>query len=158
MIYNDMLIMGNSYSNARNASASNTGLMGIGFMRHYDLLLDYRTLWPVRTNDDSAGMFYIPIVAPEARDYGFYSFLDAAPEFGIIEAVSSHGYILVQSLLKDSEAYALGLRPGSFIMRLDGRALTPFSSEDFSNPYFYDRFTEFEARIDGAEVVLRRDR
>ena len=156
--YSDKLIMGNSYAGARVAANSHIGLMGTGFLRHYDLLLDYRTLQLSSTNDDSAGMFYIPIVAPEERDYGFYSFLDAAPEFGIIEAVRSQGHILIRSLLADSEAYALGLRPGSHIVRLDGRATMSFSPEEVSNPYFYDRFTEFEAIIDGAQTTLRRER
>ena len=168
MSYNDKLIMSNSYAGARNPPESHYGLMGIGFMQHYDLLLDYRTILPDRTNDDSAGMFYIPIVAPEERDYGFYSFLDAAPEFGILPGCScgcdmDYGCckasdLKIYAIFEDSEAYALGLRPGSDILELDGMSVGSFSFDEISDPYFYDRFTEFTARVDDVEVTLRRNR
>ena len=158
IICSDKFIMGNSYTGARDPSNAHYGLMGIGFLRHYDLLLDYRTILPDTTNDDSAGMFYLPITPPEERDYGFFSFLDAAPEFGIIEIKIIEEGIGIRSLLEDSEAYALGLRPDSVITKLDGIPAGSFLPDETLDPYFYDRFTEFTALIDGVEVVLRRER
>jgi len=167
--YSDKLIIGNSYLGARNAASKDIGLVGIEFMRHYDLLLDYRTIRPNLNNDNSEGMFYIPITPPEERDYGFYSFLDAAPEFGVIEIGCGcgcggweygccDGDIEIRSVLADSEAYELGLRPGALILRLDGDHHSSFPVEEVNAPLFLNAFTEFEAVIDGAEVVLRRER
>ena len=80
--YNGKLIMNNSYLAERTLDPHSTGigLLGLDFMRHYDFLLDCRSLLYGRTT----GMYYMPITSSEERDYGFFSFLKEAPELGII--------------------------------------------------------------------------
>jgi len=153
--FDDKFVVGNSYIGERR-SGKKVGLMGLDFMQHYDFLFDYRR---EAYNGSPEGMRFIPLRAPEERDYGVYSFWETVPEFGIIRVASTQKEgIVIRELLADSEAYALGLRPDSVITQLDGESAASFSPDEIANPYFYDRFTEFTARIDGVEVTLRRER
>jgi len=160
--FNGRLVMSNSRAGTGDPSNAAVGQMGTGFMRHYDFLLDQRAA------GSPEGIRYIPITKPEERDYGFYSPLDAVPEFGIIATGCSCGCLMdygccgadmeIRSVLIDSEAYALGLRPGMTVLSLDGKPVSSLPPNSVTDPYLFDRLTEFTARIDGVEVTLRRER
>ena len=141
--YSGKLIMNNSYTAARRfwESHTDTGIMGLAFMRHYDFLFDYRNLRDGKT----AGMYYIPLTPPEERDYSFFSFLIEAPGLGVINACSCQCEegMTIFSVLTDSPAYIeYGLKPGSVITKINGKPVHSFSMNEIRDPLFFDWATE----------------
>jgi len=140
--YHNKLIMTNSHITTRMEDITtirdftDIGVIGNAFMRYFDFLIDYRNLW----YGISEGMFFIPITPPKERNYGFYSFLIEAPEFGLLHLRMGLRGLDVMSVLTDSPAYnTFGLRPGSVITRINGESIHSFSRDELFDPLFFDR-------------------
>jgi len=157
-VYHDKLIMTNSHFAERINEVTGVmgytdiGIIGLNFMRDYDLLMDYRDLW----NGISEGMFFIPITPPEERTYGLYSVLSEAPEFGITNLSSHMRGLNIVSILTDSPAYTVyGLRPGSIIRRINGQLFHNFSRAELLDPKFFDRATSISVlNAEGVEELI----
>ena len=152
-IYNDMLIMTNSYSAQRRnfVSHNDIGLIGIDFLKHYDFLFDYRDLRKGKTT----GMYYQSNTPLSERDYGFFSFLKKVPEPGIISFYLSEAGLEITSILEDSISYNLyGLRLGTVITKINGQPIINFSKEEIVNPLFYHTITDFSILEDGNEKTI----
>jgi len=124
--YNGRLGFNNSYVAPRRnwESHIDKGLIGVRFLRNYDLLFDYREILHGRTTR----MYYIPIVPPNEREYGF-SFITEVPEPGIINIFPSAKGFEVTGILEGSLAYTLGLRPGNEMTMIDGEPIFNFMEE-----------------------------
>jgi hypothetical protein len=173
--YTDAYIMTNSIIAARrrDTSLDNLGLLGLDFLKYYDLLLDCRELRKGKTT----GLYYEPNTPLEKRDYGFYSFIKEPPEFGVVNytdgffsfkkeapelggANFSVGYsgVFIQSVVKDSIAYsAFGLRPGSIIVKINSKPVTVFPREELFGPSFYRTVHDITVLEDGVERVIVRE-
>ena len=151
--YNNMSIMTNSYSAQRRnyVSHNDMGLIGVNFLKYYDLLFDYRELRKGKTT----GMYYKPIVPLSERDYGFYSFLKDVPEPGILDFYLSDSGLEIISIIKDSLVYTnYGLRPGTVITKVNNRSISNFTKEELLDPLFYQRVTEFSILDEGHEKTI----
>jgi hypothetical protein len=140
--YNDVLIMNNSYSGYRPSSLyrHDKGLIGLGFMKHYDFLFDYRELRKGKTT----GMYYKSITPSPERNYGFFSFMKEAPDPGIFDFSFSEEGLEILDILKDSIAYTeYGLRPGTVITKINDEPVINFSKEELVDPSFFHRVTDF---------------
>jgi hypothetical protein len=118
--YQDLSVMTNSFLAVRwdDASYNDIGLLGIAFLKYYDLLFDFRELRKGKTT----GLYYKPNTPLDERDYGSYSFIEAAPEFGVLNTGEGNEGIFIRSLLEDSAAYNdFGLRPGTIVTKINGR-------------------------------------
>jgi len=155
--YHDKLIMTNSWLAPRRERTAtirefdDVGLIGINFMRHYDFLFDHRDL----VNGITEGMFFIPITPPAERNYGFFSFLTEAPEFGILNFWSTYMGLMITSILMDSPAYTtFGLRLGSIIAKINGESVHNFSRAELLAPLFFQRVTSFSVLDEGGGETL----
>ena len=152
--YNDRSIMTNSYVPMRWTGNYDVGIIGLEFFEHYDLLIDYRGLYD---NTMTEGMYYIPITPPDDRNYGFYSFLTEAPEFGIINFYYHRRGLEITCILTDSPAYeTYGLRPGSIISKINGEPARNFTIADMLDPQFFRGLTDFSIWLTGRgeELIL----
>jgi len=156
--YHDKFILTNSHITQRVEDIAGVreftdiGVIGLGFMRYYDFLIDYRDLW----YGISDGMFFIPITPQEERNYVFPSFFSEKPEFGIVRFMMGFRGLQVISILTDSPAYInFGLRPGSIITRVKGEPIRNFSRQELLDPQFFQRATDITV-LDaiGNEVLI----
>ncbi|MCL2191990.1 MAG: hypothetical protein FWB78_01165 [Treponema sp.] len=152
--YYGRFIMNNSYSAARRDWLSHTdkGLVGLRFLRNYDLLFDYREVFYGRTT----GMYFMPIVPPEERDYGI-SFVTEIPVPGIISYIfSARGGLIITDILTGSLAYTLGLRPGAEISKIDGKPISAFTLDELrSRLPIQNAATMYILNEHGDEVLVR---
>jgi len=132
--YEDRLIMNNSYVAARRNWESHTdkGLIGVRFLRNYDLLFDNREIFYGRTT----GLYYIPIVPPEERDYGI-TLRTEVPVSGITNFRFSENGLAITGIIMGSLAYELGLRLGTEVTSIRGRAIDTFSIEELRDPMLF---------------------
>ena len=132
--YNDRLIMNNSYLAARRNWESHTdkGLIGVRFLRNYDLLIDNREIFYGRTT----GLYFIPIVPPEERDYGI-TLRTEVPVSGITNFRFSENGLAVTGIIMGSLAYNLGLRLGTEITSIRGRTIDTFTLEELRDPMLF---------------------
>jgi hypothetical protein len=144
--YTKCFVMTNSIYSARDDETYHDfGVFGIDFLKHYDFLFDYRKL----REGKSTGMYYKPNTPRKERDYGVYSFINEAPEFGILnsEGFTESGFV-VHRIIKDSIAYkAFGLRPGMTVSKINGKPIAEISREELFEPSFYltvDNYTVLE--------------
>lgn len=148
--YTGRFVMTNSqYSIRDDEMYHDLGLLGIDFLRYYDFLFDYREL----REGKSTGMYYEPNTPVENRDYGIYSFIKKAPEFGILNYTGFNELgFLVYWVLKDSIAYhTFGLRPGMTITKIDGKPINEIPREKLFEPYLYltvDNYTILEDNVE----------
>ena len=154
-IYTDMSIMTNSYieqtNNLNTISHNDRGIIGINFLKYYDLLFDYTELRKGKT----AGMYYRPIVSLQERNYGFFSFIKEAPEHGILNFYVSDNGLIIISLLKDSVAYNVyGLRPGTIITKINEKPINEFTQEELAEPQFYHTVDNFTILDNGREKLI----
>ena len=156
--YQDKMIMTNSHITMRVEDITGArdftdiGVVGNAFLRYFDFLIDYRNLW----DGISEGMFFIPITPPEYRNYGFFSFLTEAPEFGLLNLRMGLRGLDVMSILTDSPAYiTFGLRPGSIITRINGESVRSFSRYELIDPLFFDKATSLSVlNLEGIEELI----
>jgi hypothetical protein len=149
--YSNVSVMTNSIITARynnDESYNNFGMLGIDFLKYYDFLFDYRNL----REGKSTGLYYEPNTPLEKRNYGFFSFMKDAPEFGVLNFDIDDSKIIIRSILKDSIAYELyGFRPGTVISKINGRQITEIPREELLDPSFYsvvDNYTMVEENIE----------
>jgi hypothetical protein len=148
-VYNDVSILTNSFLAARwnDDSYNDMGLLGIAFLKYYDLLFDFKDLRRGKTT----GLYFEPNTPLEKRDYGFYSFIKAAPEFGVLNTGETNGGFFIRSVIKDSAAYRdFGLRPGTVITKINGGTAGGLSKNGFF-PAVIDSVTILE---DGVERTI----
>ena len=147
-IFYNKFIFNKSYtaSRANWKSFTNIGLIGMEYLRNYDLLLDLRDI----NNHITTGMYYIPIIPPIDRDYG-YTLISEVPKTGII---SYHHYgwcIMISDILSDN---ILGLHPGSVITRIGERKII-----DIINThellYLLENADSITVLIDRVEVEIK---
>jgi hypothetical protein len=146
-IYTDAIVMTNSYIAHRrknNQAYNDRGLLGLDFLKYYNFLFDYRELREGKTT----GLYYASNTPVEERDYGFYSFLNEVPQFGIIDFSVFESGLGIISVIKDSIAYTkFGLRPSTVITKINGRPISNYSSNELLDPFFYrtvDNYTILE--------------
>jgi hypothetical protein len=145
--YQGLSVMTNSFLAERwdDVSYNDMGLLGIAFLKHYDFLFDFRELRKGKTT----GLYYEPNTPLEKRDYGFFSFIKEAPEFGVLNVGESSEGVFIRSLLEDSAAYNdFGLRPGTIVTKINGlpvKDIEPFHTA-------IDSLTVFE---DGKERTVK---
>jgi hypothetical protein len=149
--YSNVSVMANSIITARynnDESYNDFGMLGIDFLKYYDFLFDYRNL----REGKSTGLYYEPNTPLEKRNYGFFSFMKDAPEFGVLNFDIDDSKIIIRSILIDSIAYELyGFRPGTVISKIDGRQITEIPREELLDPSFYsvvDNYTIVEENIE----------
>jgi hypothetical protein len=142
-IYTDLSVMTNSI-----IADENLGMMGIDFLKFYDFLFDYRDL---RTGT-STGLYYEPNTPLEARNYGFFSFMEEMPEFGILDFNMDESGLIIQSIIKNSIAYEVcNFRPGTVISKINGKPIIEIPREELLAPSFYftvDNYTVLENNIE----------
>jgi hypothetical protein len=135
--YTGLSVMTNSIIAARrngDDAYNDLGLLGIDFLRYYDFLFDYKNL----REGKSAGLYYEPNTPLENRNYGFFSFIKEAPEFGVLNFGMDKSGIIIRSILKDSVAYELcNFRPGTTITKINGRPVAEISPEELTDSSFY---------------------
>ena len=156
--YHNKFIMTNSHVTTRWEDITtirdftDIGVIGTTFMSYFDFLIDYRNLW----YGINEGMFFKPITPPEERNYGFFSFLTDAPEFGLLQLRMGLRGLDVVSVLTDSPAYiTFGLRPGSVITRINGEPFRSFSRYELIDPLFFDRAIDLSIlNPEGAEELI----
>lgn len=151
--YIDKFIMNNSYIAARAnwAFGTDKGLIGIRFLQNYDFLFDYRDISRGRTT----GMYFMSTVSSTERDFGF-SFTTEMPEPGIIAFHRSERGFTVASVLTDSLAYSLGVRPGTEITRINGKEIDVFTRGEVRTLLHRRGATSISVLNDyGEEVVIR---
>jgi len=153
-IYNNMSIMTNSYiAQRRNNDPlfNDIGLIGVHFLKNYDLLFDYRNIRKGKTT----GMYYNPVIPLPERDYGFFSFLEEAPELGILNFSISDIGLEIVSILKDSAAYTIyGLRPGIIITKIMDKSIADYKKEELIDPSFFHTITNFSILENGNERTI----
>lgn len=154
-VYTDAFIMTNSYlAQRRNwVSDNDRGLIGVNFLKYYDLLFDYRELRKGKTTV----MYYKPIVPLAERNYGFYSFLKEMPEPGILDFYVSEKGLVIISIIKDSIAYtAYGLRPDNVITKINGEPVINIPREELLDPLFFSKVTDFSVlnEAENEEIIL----
>jgi hypothetical protein len=134
--YRNVSVMTNSFLAKRwgDDSYNDIGLLGIAFLKYYDFLFDFRELHKGKTT----GLYYEPNTPAEERDYGFFSFIKAPPEFGVLNFGETNGGIFIRSVLQDSGAYAVfGLRPGTVVTKINGVPV-----DDLPRDRLFDRAIE----------------
>jgi hypothetical protein len=148
--YTNCFAMTNSPYSVRNDSAyNNLGILGVDFLKYYDFLFDYREL----RNGRSTGMYYMPNIQVEKRDYGIYNFIYKVPEFGVLNSrgFNKSGFV-IHRIIKDSIAYEIfGLRPGMTITKINGMPISEISHHDIFDPQFYlgvDSYTVLKNNIE----------
>ena len=151
--YKNKYIMTNSYSAQRRnyTSHNDIGLIGINILKYYDLLFDYTEVKKGKTS----GMYYQPLIPLSDRNYGFFSFLDEVPEFGILNFWLSETRLIIMSILEDSIAYNLfNLRPGMIITKINDNPISVFSREELLDPLFYHSVKSYSLHIDNEEKTI----
>jgi hypothetical protein len=151
--YNDKYIMTNSYSAKRYnyVSHNDVGLIGLEFLKNYDLLFDYREI----RKGETTGIFYKSIIPSAERDYGFFSFLDEVPIPGVLNFWISDDGLVISSILTDGIAYTkYGLRPGDVITKINNRPILDFTKEEIVNPNFYTMISDFSIMKNGSEIRI----
>jgi hypothetical protein len=153
--FTDTYVTTNSYTAeySKNPEYNRIGIVGLTFLKNYDLLFDLTGFNP---EDISLGVFglskiwerdttdvYIkPRISPEARKYGMDSPFSPKdiPAMGILKATRINGNaIQVTALLEGSSAQTVfGLKLWTVITKLNGRILEELVSEDFTSPGFPD--------------------
>jgi hypothetical protein len=154
VIYKDKIIMTNSFIAKRRGNKEyyrNRGLLGLDFLKYYDFLFDYRELRKGKTT----GMYYEQNTPLEDRKYGFYSFLNEVPQFGVLDFSISETDIKIISVIKDSPAYTLfGIRPGTTITKINNKPINEFSREELFEPLFYFNIMSYTAYENGKEMLF----
>ena len=144
--YTGRLILNKSYVTNRFNGTSHTdvGLIGLNFLKNYDLLIDLRNILHGKTT----GMYYIPIVPPIYRDYD-YTFRTEVSKTGII---SYHHYgwcIMISDIISNNIP---GLQPNSVITRIDERKIIDINADDLI--YFLENAKSITILVDKVEMLL----
>lgn len=151
--YKDKYIMTNSYSAKRfnYVSHNDIGLIGLDFLKNYDLLFDYREILKGKTT----GMYYKSIIPSEERDYGFFSFLDEVPVLGVLNFAMTDKGLVIRSILKDSTAYKdYGLRPDDVITKINNCPISKFAKEELVDPNFFTSVVNFSILKNDSETTI----
>jgi hypothetical protein len=146
-IYTDAIVLTNSFLAKRrnnNQYFNDRGLLGLDFLKYYDLLFDYKELRKGKTT----GMYYKSNTPLDKRNYGFFSFLKEVPQFGVLNFTIVNSELTIVSVIKESLAYTVfGLRPGTTITKINGKPITEFSRDELLESSFYltvDNYTILE--------------
>jgi hypothetical protein len=147
--FTDKWVITNSYH-------SENGLLGIDFLKYYDILLDLTDMSETRTSL----VYYKPIVPAEERNYGYYSFITNVPASGILKIRNHCKGIIIDDIIEDSPAYKeFGLRPNMIITRLNGIPLEEIPWETLSSPSFPDTVKECTVLKNNKErTIVRKNR
>ncbi|MDR1220627.1 MAG: hypothetical protein LBK73_13590 [Treponema sp.] len=139
-------VLTNSY-----ISAHGLGLIGIGFLQNYDLLLDLATL----RDHETTAVYYESIVRPEERRYVPYSWFDKAPESGILTyGALPDGTVILIDIFENSAARTMfGLEPGVVVSKVDGNPARDF----FESAGLDETTSEIAVVENGVERIVRRE-
>jgi hypothetical protein len=152
--YENVSVMTNSVIAAGydgDKSYNDLGMLGLDFLKYYDFLFDYRNL----RDGKSTGLYYEPNTPLEERNYGFFSFMKDAPEFGVLNFDIDDSKIVIRSILKDSIAYQkFGLRPGMMITKINGKPIAAIPREELVEPSFYLAVENYTALEDDVERTI----
>jgi hypothetical protein len=150
--YKNNYILTNSFFSSRTEPFfKDKGVLGVGFLKYYDFLFDYRELRKGKTT----GLYYEPNTPLGERDYGFFSFLKEPPEFGVTGYSRKDNGIVIRSVIKDSIAHTkFGLVPGTIITRINGKPITEFSIDILRDPLFYLSVDNYTILTDGVERTI----
>jgi hypothetical protein len=147
--YRGVSVMTNSFLAKRwnDASYNDIGLLGIAFLKYYDFLFDFRELRKGKTT----GLYYEPNTPIKERNYGFFSFIEAPPEFGVLNFGETNNGIFIRSVLQDSSAYdVFRLRPGTVVTKINGVPV-----DDLPRDGLFDRvIVSVTALEDGRERTI----
>jgi hypothetical protein len=149
-IYADKHVMTNAFILSRNSDDidKNLGVLGLNFLKYYDLLLDYTKLLEAETT----GMYYRPNTPLQWRNYGLISFAKEVPEFGILISNSTSDGLYIISIIKDSIGNRLyGLEPGVILAKINGKPVSGFLWDELTDPLFYQGIHDYTVIIDGIE-------
>jgi hypothetical protein len=138
-------VLTNSY-----VSAHGLGLIGIGFLQNYDLLLDLAKL----RDHETTAVYYESIVRPEERRYVPYSWFDKAPESGILtQGALPDGTVILIDIIENSVAHRMfGLELGVAVSKVDGNP-----ARDFGFAGLDETTSEIAVVENGVERVVRRE-
>ncbi|MDR3046090.1 MAG: hypothetical protein LBU51_00560 [Bacteroidales bacterium] len=140
--YFDKYIMTNSFvsENTNDSQLDNVGVLGINFLKNYDLLLDFTDLY----NSKAGEVFYEPHIPVQDREYGFYSYITHVPQFGILNFHFNDRGIVIDSILENSIAYEkFGIRPNMNITKINGRDIHDISKEELYDPKTFEMIIEY---------------
>ncbi|GHU42920.1 hypothetical protein FACS1894190_12810 [Spirochaetia bacterium] len=150
--FNDSFVVTNSYLTARKKSISGNylGLLGIGYLKHYDLLFDLRQTRRGKTT----GLYYNS--SSEVKDYGFFSPMKEVPKFGVLDFDFTTEGIVILSVIKDSIAHnKFSIKPGTIITKVDGKPIKEFSLPELREPSFYLTIDNYTILENGVEKTIK---
>ncbi|GMO42185.1 MAG: hypothetical protein Ta2F_18200 [Termitinemataceae bacterium] len=155
-IYNNRFVITNSYVSARRNPESddnnnNAGILGIKFLKYYDILLDLRNLRDGKTTD----LYYDPNTAIDERNYGFFTCMKEQPQFGITSIKIYQTYIEIRAVIQDSIAYnKFSIKPGTIITKVNGKPIKEFSLPELQDPSFYLTIDNYTILENGLEKTI----
>jgi hypothetical protein len=128
------------------------GMLGINFLKYYDFLFDLRNLRRGKTTC----LYYKPNTPLNERNYGFFSPMKEAPEFGVTDINITDSGITILSLIKDSVAYGkFNFRPGTLITKINGSSIKDLSMDEVIDPSFYLTITDYTILENGDEITIK---
>ncbi|GMO33525.1 MAG: hypothetical protein Ta2F_09380 [Termitinemataceae bacterium] len=149
--FNDSFVVTNSYLAARRRSISSNdlGLLGLTFLKHYDLLFDLRQTRRGKTT----GLYYKS--SSDVNDYGFFRPMKEVPKFVVLNFDFTTEGIVILSVIKDSIAYnKFSIKPGTIITKVNGKPIKEFSLPELQDPSFYLTIDNYTILENGLEKTI----
>ena len=124
---NNVIIPANSHYRQVTLSGG-TGLIGLNFLKNYNLLLDLTQLRSLKTSD-----IYYSVI--NKKLYCF-DILPRIPDSGIVSYYVVEDGILISGIIKDSRLNLLGCGPNTLIIELNNRSIFEFEPQEIHSLLF----------------------
>lgn len=124
---NNVIIPANSHYRQVTLSGG-TGLIGLNFLKNYNLLLDLTQLRSLKTSD-----IYYSVI--NKKLYCF-DILPRIPDSGIVSYYVVEDGIIISGIIKDSRLNLLGCGPNTLIIELNNRSIFEFEPQEIHSSLF----------------------
>jgi hypothetical protein len=158
--FKDTYILTDSYiaQNRPSEKASATeifdaiGILGVNFLRNYNLLLDLTDIRHVKTGV----LYYEPSFLFEENDYGsYYQPMSNIPPSGLLRITRPRDDVVIQDIIESSIAYTtFGFRPGMVVTKINGEPIDEVTFAVLAADDFPDKVTEYTVRENGQERTI----
>jgi hypothetical protein len=152
---NNFIVTNSTYETRSGKKYHNIGVLGITYLKYYDLLFDFREL----RKGKSTAMYYKANTPLEERKYDYASLIKTTPELGILDfEIRENSGIRIISMIKDSMAHTkFGLKPGDIVTHVNGRpVLTSYSMPELLDREFYLEVEELGILENGTARTIKK--
>jgi hypothetical protein len=157
----DSSVLTNSYMTQNNSASKKAvdtdfldtiGLVGVDFLRNYNLLLDLTDIRHFKTGV----LYYEPSRLFEENDYGsYYQPMSNISPFGLLRITRPRDDVVIQDIIESSIAYTdFGFRPGMVVTKINGEPIDGMTDEEFMADDFPDKITGYTIWENGQERTI----